>query len=199
MGTTLHTIGVSNQRGFNLSLTDSTTKNKWCLRLIAKKHTLANHISRGKKLLTDKNFLRKPMYIWRRSYEARIYRTVFIWSALSREVAICLTSTWPPELCPSLRSSIKFWSFCGKSFSTINCFGRGWCSYTAWYNKFQWAINMIIHANTCFQMQLSAQKQIIEWMKRGANRQEKFNEKRVSYRLFFPPSLLWFDVLDSRW
>jgi hypothetical protein len=125
------------------------------------------------------------MYIWRRrSYETRIYRTVFIWSALSSEVAICLTSTWPPELCPSLRSSIKFWSFWGKSFSTINCFGRGWCSYTDWQNKFQWAINMIKQASTCFQMQLSAQKQMLEWMKWGANRKEKFHEKKVSYRLF---------------
>ena len=60
-----------------------------------------------------------------------IYKTVFIWSALSSEVAICFTKTWPPERCPSLRSSIKFFNFWGRSFSTISCFGRGWCSYTA--------------------------------------------------------------------
>lgn len=65
-----------------------------------------------------------------------------MWRALSREVAICLTKTWPPEVCPSLRSSIKFWSFWGRSFSTISCFGRGWCSYTAFINlsKFSRAI-----------------------------------------------------------
>ena len=63
-----------------------------------------------------------------------VHNTVLIWSALSSDVAICFTKTWPPELCPSRLSSIKFWSFWGKSFSTINCFGRGWCSYTAWYN-----------------------------------------------------------------
>jgi len=44
-------------------------------------------------------------------------------SALSNEVAICFTNT-----CPSLRSPIKFWSFSGRSFSTINFLGWGWCS-----------------------------------------------------------------------
>lgn len=63
------------------------------------------------------------------------YKTVLIWRALRSEVAICLTKTWPPELCPSLLSSIKFLSFWGRSFSTISCFGRGWCSYTAWPHK----------------------------------------------------------------
>lgn len=61
-----------------------------------------------------------------------IYKTVLIWSALRSDVAICLTKTFPPELCPSLLSSIKSWSFWGRLFSTISCFGRGWCSYTAW-------------------------------------------------------------------
>lgn len=56
------------------------------------------------------------------------YKTVLMWSALSSAVAICLTSTWPPERCPSLRSSIRLWSFWGRSFSTMSCFGRGWCS-----------------------------------------------------------------------
>jgi len=90
------------------------------------KKNKSNYISFGNQIYIARRYMKR-----RKTKKKRtrwIYRTVLMWSAFSRAVAICFTKTRPPDRCPSLRSSIKFWSFCGRSFSTMSCFGRGWCS-----------------------------------------------------------------------
>lgn len=72
----------------------------------------------------------KGMTCWKGTLKGTrgYYNTVLIWSAFKRAVAICFTSTWPPDRSPSRLSSISFCNLDGKSCSTISCFGRGWCS-----------------------------------------------------------------------